>query len=120
MSYTTPATAIRYQQEEKETKSPWTTLIKEKIIRCHGLEEGKEWGHVEICPISEEYGNESKSYRALQDVFQSQFVAGISIDTGFQVTPHLPASSAHDIKKGNFAPLSGVLVMIPVMWDYSL
>ena len=73
-------------------------------IRCHGLGEGTEWGHLEICSIWEEYGNESKGYRALQDVFQSQFVAGVSIDTGFQVTPHLPASSAWDIKKGKFAP----------------
>ena len=36
-SYTSATTAARNQQEEKESKSPWTTLIKEKIIRCHGL-----------------------------------------------------------------------------------
>ena len=78
-------------------------------MRSHGLEEGTEWGHLEICPMWEEYGNESKSYHALQDVFQSQYTAGISIETGFQTTPHLPASSCRDIKKGNFAPPLGQL-----------
>ena len=71
------------------------------------MEEGTEWGHSEICSIWEEYGNEIKSYHAL--VFQSRFLAEVSVDTGFKVTPHLPASSECDIEKGNFAPLLGHL-----------
>ena len=108
-----PPTTTTVSPESKEEKSKWSPLMKEQIIRAHGLPVETEWTSPEISDIWADYEDEMKGSISGEVAIQRAFTARIedspSIERGHQAQPIMTRHTAKDIKAGRLAPMQGLL-----------